>query len=176
MSQFWRWYVKPFVRYRVTYRQTNKQMKDMPKFNKNKLENSQTLINSQKKRYEGGGDHWWRWCKYWKFLSEWHLISLVSYKILEYLKYPVIARLTSYNSALFHHCNPSIKWARIFITFFDLLILKTVIRFNRFNSFWTTGIWNVNFVLLLETSIHIESPPFFIGFSPIPPLSMVQIS
>ena len=31
-------------------------MKDMPKFNKNKLENSQTLINSQKKKdMKGGG-------------------------------------------------------------------------------------------------------------------------
>ena len=26
VNQVWRWYVKPFVRYRVTYRQTNKQM------------------------------------------------------------------------------------------------------------------------------------------------------
>ena len=146
----------------------------------------------------GGGDHWWRWCRYWKFLSEWHLISLVRSKTLTYLKYPVIARHTSYYSALFHDCNPSIKGARIFITFFDLLILKTLIRFwslwyirhigcillhflgtfqlIRFSSFWTTDIWNVNFVFLLETAIYIESPTFLIGNAPISPLSTVQIS
>ena len=96
VDQVWWWYVKAFMSYAWQNGQTNRQVKgqseiaNMPKFNNNILENSQTLVNGYKQniiRKNGGAlYHWQHWCRCGKIQCEWHLISLVSSEFLTYLK------------------------------------------------------------------------------------------
>ena len=107
---------------------------------------------------------------------------------LTYLNILLLLDILAIIQLLFHHCDPSIKRAKIFISNFDLFILKLHLDFdcfvvsqtqwlytftlsaknqvNRSSSFRMTGIQNVNFVLILATAIDIKSPPFSDGICP----------
>ena len=115
---------------------------NMPKFNNNILENSQTLAKWLETKHNSKGGalyHWQHWCKCGKIQSEWHLISLVSSEFLTYLKNILfLLDILAIIRFLFHQCSSSITRAIILIIYFDLLILKHAIRLRSLLNFTDT--------------------------------------